>query len=67
MVCHDRSLTDLRNRLAGPEENMSVEAKYRTTATARGGPDRFAHAEDGTFEVKLATPKTVEQHRVLTR
>jgi lipoyl-dependent peroxiredoxin len=39
--------------------NMSVDVKYRTTATARVGPDGIVQAEDGTFEVKLATPKTV--------
>ena len=36
---------------------MSVDVKYRTTATARGGRDGTARTEDGTFEVKLATPK----------
>ena len=36
---------------------MSVDVKYRTTATARGGRDGVARTEDGTFEVKLATPK----------
>ena len=36
---------------------MSVDVKYRTTATARGGRDGIARTEDGTFEVKLATPK----------
>jgi Ohr subfamily peroxiredoxin len=57
MVSQDRSWTDLRIRLAGQEENMSVDVKYRTTATARGGRDGIARTEDGTFEVKLATPK----------
>jgi osmotically inducible protein OsmC len=36
---------------------MSVDVKYRTTATARGGRDGTARTEDGSFEVKLATPK----------
>jgi lipoyl-dependent peroxiredoxin len=36
---------------------MSVDVKYRTAATARGGRDGTARTEDGTFEVKLATPK----------
>ncbi len=36
---------------------MSVDVKYKTTATARGGRDGTARTEDGTFEVKLATPK----------
>jgi lipoyl-dependent peroxiredoxin len=36
---------------------MSVDVKYRTTATAHGGRDGTARTEDGTFEVKLATPK----------
>jgi lipoyl-dependent peroxiredoxin len=36
---------------------MSVDVKKRTTATARGGRDGTARTEDGTFEVKLATPK----------
>ena len=36
---------------------MSVDVKYRTTATATGGRDGTARTEDGSFEVKLATPK----------
>jgi Ohr subfamily peroxiredoxin len=36
---------------------MPVDVKYRTTATASGGRDGRARTEDGTFEVKLATPK----------
>ena len=36
---------------------MSVDVKYRTTAIARGGRDGTARTEDGSFEVKLATPK----------
>ena len=36
---------------------MSVDVKYRTTATARGGRDGSARTEDGAFEVKLATPQ----------
>lgn len=36
---------------------MSVDVKYRTTATASGGRDGSARSEDGTFDVKLATPR----------
>ncbi len=36
---------------------MSVDVKYRTTATANGGRDGAARTEDGNFEVKLSTPK----------
>ena len=36
---------------------MPVEVKYRTTASAIGGRDGQAHAEDGSFSVKLSTPK----------
>ena len=36
---------------------MSVDVKYRTSATDRGGRDGTARTEDGTFEVKLATPR----------
>ena len=36
---------------------MSVDVKYRTTATATGGRDGSARTEDGSFAVKLATPK----------
>jgi len=36
---------------------MSVDVKYRTTATANGGRDGSAKTEDGAFEVKLSTPK----------
>lgn len=36
---------------------MSVDVKYRTTATATGGRDGQAATKDGTFSVKLATPK----------
>ncbi len=36
---------------------MSVNVLYRTTATATGGRDGAAKTADGTFEVKLATPK----------
>jgi Ohr subfamily peroxiredoxin len=36
---------------------MSVDVKYRTTATATGGRDGQARSEDGRFEVKLSTPK----------
>ncbi|SDN18625.1 peroxiredoxin, Ohr subfamily [Methylobacterium phyllostachyos] len=36
---------------------MSVDVKYRTTATATGGRDGTARTADGSFEVKLSTPK----------
>ncbi|GAB6843549.1 Ohr subfamily peroxiredoxin [Methylorubrum rhodinum] len=36
---------------------MPVDVKYRTTASATGGRDGSARTEDGSFEVKLSTPK----------
>lgn len=36
---------------------MPVDVKYRTTATATGGRDGNAQTEDGSFAVKLSTPK----------
>jgi len=36
---------------------MSVDVKYRTTATALGGRDGLAHINDETFTVKLSTPR----------
>jgi osmotically inducible protein OsmC len=36
---------------------MSVKVLYRTNATATGGRDGRAATADGSFEVKLATPK----------
>ena len=36
---------------------MPVEVKYTTTATATGGREGQAKTEDGSLEVKLATPK----------
>lgn len=36
---------------------MPVDVKYRTTATAVGGRDGQARTEDGSFSVKLSTPK----------
>ena len=36
---------------------MSVRVLYRTSATATGGRDGQATTEDGSFAVKLATPK----------
>jgi Ohr subfamily peroxiredoxin len=36
---------------------MSVDVKYRTTASAIGGRDGQARTEDGNFSVKLSTPK----------
>jgi Ohr subfamily peroxiredoxin len=40
-----------------PELEMSVDVKYRTTATATGGRDGSAKTQDGSFSVKLSTPK----------
>jgi osmotically inducible protein OsmC len=36
---------------------MSVDVKYKTSATATGGRDGKARTADGTFEVSLSTPK----------
>jgi lipoyl-dependent peroxiredoxin len=36
---------------------MSVNVLYKTTATATAGRDGPARTEDGSFDVKLATPK----------
>jgi Ohr subfamily peroxiredoxin len=36
---------------------MSVDVKYRTTATATGGRDGEARSEDGRFAASLSTPK----------
>jgi len=36
---------------------MSVDVKYRTTATATGGRDGRARTDDGRLEVQLATPR----------
>ena len=36
---------------------MTVDVKYKTTATATGGRDGHAATEDGTLDVKLSTPK----------
>ncbi|MBM7404527.1 MULTISPECIES: organic hydroperoxide resistance protein [Sphingomonas] len=36
---------------------MSIDVKYRTSATATGGRDGRARSEDGRLEVQLATPK----------
>ncbi|MCE4224534.1 organic hydroperoxide resistance protein [Methylobacterium sp. C25] len=36
---------------------MSVDVKYRTSATATGGRDGSAKTDDGSFQVKLSTPK----------
>src|SRR4029077_8876784 len=36
---------------------MSVNVLYRTSATATGGRDGHAATRDGSFDVKLATPK----------
>jgi lipoyl-dependent peroxiredoxin len=45
----------MRNRQQ--EAIMPVNVLYRTTATATGGRDGHAATKDGSFEVKLATPK----------
>jgi osmotically inducible protein OsmC len=36
---------------------MSVDVKYRTSATATGGRDGQAATADGSLNIKLATPK----------
>ena len=36
---------------------MPVDVKYSTVASAVGGRDGHAGTQDGTFEVKLSTPK----------
>ncbi|WP_404334330.1 organic hydroperoxide resistance protein [Sphingomonas sp. MMS12-HWE2-04] len=36
---------------------MAVDVKYTTAATATGGRDGSARVNDGSFEVKLATPR----------
>src|SRR5215207_9222954 len=36
---------------------MSVDVKYTTAATATGGRDGRSKTEDGSLDVKLATPK----------
>ncbi len=36
---------------------MPVDVKYRTTASATGGRDGQARAEEGSFSVKLSTPQ----------
>jgi osmotically inducible protein OsmC len=36
---------------------MSVKVLYRTSAVATGGRDGSAATQDGSFEVKLSTPK----------
>ncbi len=36
---------------------MSVDVKYTTSATATGGRDGRAATEDGSLDVRLATPK----------
>jgi lipoyl-dependent peroxiredoxin len=36
---------------------MSVDVKYRTSATATGGRDGSVRSEDGKLEARLATPK----------
>ena len=37
---------------------MPVNVLYRTTATATGGRDGEAATKDGSFKVKLATPRS---------
>ena len=36
---------------------MSVDVKYKTSATATGGREGSARSEDGRFEAKLSSPK----------
>src|SRR5262249_28746605 len=46
-----------RSQLFPKEPIMSVNVLYRTAATATGGRDGRAATKDGSFEVKLSTPK----------
>ena len=39
------------------ESHMSVDVKYKTTATATGGRDGTAATQDGSLNLKLSTPK----------
>ena len=41
---------------------MSVDVKYRTSATATGGRDGASRTDDGALEVKLAVPKEMGGH-----
>ena len=41
---------------------MSVDVKYRTSATATGGRDGNIRTEDGKLEARLATPKELGGH-----
>jgi lipoyl-dependent peroxiredoxin len=45
------------NRFIDEESIMSVNVLYKTSATATGGRDGHAATKDGSFDVKLATPK----------
>jgi lipoyl-dependent peroxiredoxin len=36
---------------------MSIDVKYRTTAVTTGGRDGHTRTQDGTLDLKLATPK----------
>ncbi|MDF0487836.1 organic hydroperoxide resistance protein [Sphingomonas sp. H39-1-10] len=36
---------------------MSIDVKYRTSATANGGRDGRTRTEDGTLDLQLSTPK----------
>ena len=36
---------------------MSIDVKYRTTATAIGGRDGHAHTDDHTLDLQIKTPK----------
>jgi osmotically inducible protein OsmC len=47
----------MRLKPSWKEKHMSVDVKYRTTATAIGGRDGQATTADGTLNIKLATPK----------
>ncbi|RAI59005.1 organic hydroperoxide resistance protein [Roseicella frigidaeris] len=38
---------------------MSVDVKYRTSATATGGRDGVARIEEGGLELRLSTPKAL--------
>lgn len=38
---------------------MSIDVKYSTSATATGGRDGHARTDDGTLDLRLATPKAL--------
>ena len=47
----------MRGRRSARRSDMPVDVKYTTAATATGGRDGRSKTEDGSLDVKLATPK----------